>query len=164
MLRCRQCTNSSGIEYKGVIASVRSLHFKKSGGGAGRCLFGSSRFLEPCDFSLQDRDALIDFLQGKVVETLSDLVRSCRFTRRCAKNFIVVCSHGESPTCCFRSLGWLLELERQFQLRPIKLNLPLPTKAENRPRGRQLQAGSMPPIWCKDEIKTRRRPIRLESI
>jgi hypothetical protein len=55
-------------------ASVRSLHLKESGGGAGRCLFGSSRFLEPCDFRLQDRDALIDFLQGKVVETLSDLM------------------------------------------------------------------------------------------
>jgi hypothetical protein len=68
-----------------AIASVRSLHFKKRAGGAGRCLFGSSCFLESCDFSLQGRDALIDFLHGKVVETLSDLVRRCRLPGRRAK-------------------------------------------------------------------------------
>ena len=60
-------------------------------------MFGSSRLLEPCDFSVQGRDALIYFLHGKVVETLSDLVRRRRLSWRRAENLIVISSHCESP-------------------------------------------------------------------
>jgi hypothetical protein len=71
--------------------SFANVELKKGGGGAERCLFGSSRF-EPCDFSPQGRDTLIDFLHGKVVETLSDLVRRCSLSWRRAENLIVVSS------------------------------------------------------------------------
>src|SRR5205807_4466635 len=57
----------------------------------------SARLLEPCDFSLQGRDALIDCLHGKVVEALSDLVRRRRLSWRRAENLIVISSHCESP-------------------------------------------------------------------
>ena len=37
---------------------------------------------------------LIDFLHGKVFDTLSDLVRSCRLPWRRAEDLIVISSHG----------------------------------------------------------------------
>jgi hypothetical protein len=89
--------SSSDQSRLGSIDSAQVVGLKKSGGGAERCLFGASRLLEPCDFGPQRCDPLIDFLNGKVVKILSDLVRRRCLSRRRAENLIVISSHGEPP-------------------------------------------------------------------
>ncbi len=88
------------------MASVRLAELKKSSGGAERGLLDTLRLLEPRDFRLQGRDALIEFLHGKVIETLSDLMRRRRFSWRRAENLIIISNHGEPPRLAVKTMNF----------------------------------------------------------
>jgi len=161
----------------GSIASARLVELKKGGGGTERCLFGSSRLFAPCDFSLQGRDALIDFLHGKVVETLSDLVRRRRLSWRRAENLIVISSHanhlvlprkpgipsivspliGTEP-CATLAATWPLPIPRQSAVSRHRGrgpdSLPSPSRASSSREGRTRGAA------CAVERKCRQARCR----
>jgi hypothetical protein len=86
------------------IASARLVAFKKRGGGAERCLFGSSRVLKSCDFRPQCRDALVDFLHGKIVEALPNPKSRHLLSWRRAKNLIVISSHSKPPPLAMKTI------------------------------------------------------------
>ena len=78
---------------------ARLIELKKGGGGTERCLFGSSRLLEPCDFSLQFVMRSLISCTGRSSRLLSDLVRRRRLSWRRAENLIVISRPCKSP--CF---------------------------------------------------------------
>jgi hypothetical protein len=94
MLRCQAgATREAILERQNPARSARAGRAEKRIGGAARSFFGSSRRLEPRDFSLQDRNALANLLRGKIVKALSDLVSRRLLARRHAKNLVVLLRH-----------------------------------------------------------------------
>src|ERR1700730_14159206 len=70
------------------------VELKKSGGGAGRYLFGSPRLLEPRIFGLQVRGCAHRFLARKGLRDPVQSARKCRLPWRRAEDLIVIPSHG----------------------------------------------------------------------
>ena len=96
---------------------------------------------------------LIDFLHGKVFDTLSDLVRSCRLPWRRAEDLIVISSHGgplrlvakaknsyHSPTPIIETEGMITSTGSPPQLKGATTIIVVDSVAERRAVSRKLGA------------------------